>query len=260
MYSNGTLKLFLLSILVLAAAAAAGCDMNGPRPSWISAGCARTMSITSSPDVSGLKPQGLIGDAAKGGTDFATFTSNGMLTAAVGYVAIDKPHIAFFGWDGYDFMKQADLELQGSGVPAFSPSKAQAPAGVINLNDARGIELVVRTAGTCGEGSAGYTVLSQDLGGKWENVWYACEFTRADAKAVLTGRTMDAKDVDVLTLSTYAKDENGVFNMKTAVALMWDGNAWQVRNKEPLPTVVIPPVSKFNFKNIRLAPQLKFKQ
>jgi len=219
------------------------------------------MSVTSSPDVRNIKPQDLIGDAAKGGTDFLTITPNGVLTAVIGYATGGKPHIAFFAWDGYDFMKQADLELQGSGVPGFSPSKVSAPAGVINLNDTKGVELVAKAAGTCGEGSSGYTVISQDTGGKWENVWYACEFTGTDSKAVLTNKSKDNNDIDVLTLSTYVKDENGAFRLKSALGLTWDGNAWLVRNKEPMPTIPNPlPASMLNFKNLRLAPQLRIKQ
>ena len=96
--------LVIVALLTLFTGAAA-CDLSGPRPGWISAGCARTLGITARPDLDHLDLAALTGQQVAGDPDRALIDVNGQTTVIAGYAAGKEPgraRIAFLSWDGFE--------------------------------------------------------------------------------------------------------------------------------------------------------------
>jgi len=218
-----------LAVIVLVLACfvgAAACDMSGPRPSWMSAGCARSLGITSKPDIGRVDAAALLGSAIVGEADKALVEVNGKQVLVLGYAQgkePGRPRVAFFSWDGYEFKKDADLGIQGSGAPVFSQGKAEAPAGIRDLNSFGTTEIVAKTKGDCGEGSTRYTALSRDARNVWTLIFSGCERTTPNETVKFESRREGGSES--LVIAAYPP---GGGDATRTTTLAWDGKAWRV--------------------------------
>lgn len=219
-------RFFAVTLVLACLVGAAACDMSGPRPSWMSAGCARSLSITSKPGIERVDAAALLGSAVIGEADKALVEVNGKPIMVLGYAQgkePGRPRVAFFSWDGYEFKKDADLGIQGSGPPMFSQGKAGAPAGIRNLNSFGVDEVVAKANGDCGEGSTRYTVLSRDGRNAWTLVFSGCE--RKTPNETVKFESKREGDIESLVIATYPP---GGGEATRTTTLAWDGKSWRV--------------------------------
>ena len=216
-------NVYQVSTVVILALAISGCE-----------GCDRCRGENGTPrslnnSTLMVSPESLIGDMAKRGTDSATVKAGSGLYFAVGYLKEGKypmPKISFFRWDGCRYVNEADVTVEGTGIPTFSAEKAANPAGIRNLNNFGAPELLSRTIGDCGDDSTVLTIISRDGKDRWTKVFSGCEGVRKDAKSVIESETATNGN-EVIQLKSFAL-ENGEFTLKKTEAVVWNKEAWRV--------------------------------